>query len=82
MSRCKTTKHRQQWRQTLSDAYVQALRPLPVDEVSTEHVLAVLQPIWLTKSETASRQRGRIEAEIDFARARGRLKAISALLVL
>ncbi|MGO9543432.1 MAG: tyrosine-type recombinase/integrase [Rhodomicrobium sp.] len=69
----RNAKHRQQWRQTLSDAYVQALRPLPVDEVSTDHVLAVLQPIWLTKSETASRLRGRIEAVIDFARARGHI---------
>jgi integrase len=66
-------KHRHQWRQTLSDAYVKALRPLPAGEVSTDHVLAVLQPIWLKKSETASRLRGRIEAVIDFARARGHI---------
>ena len=69
----RNAKHRYQWRQTLSDAYVKPLRPLPVDAVSTEHVLSVLQPIWLTKSETASRLRGRIEAVIDFARARGHI---------
>jgi len=72
----RNAKHRYQWRQTLSDAYVKALRPLPVDEVSTEHILGVLQPIWLTKSETASRLRGRIEAVIDFARARGHISQL------
>jgi integrase len=69
----RNAKHRYQWRQTLSDAYVKALRPLPVDAVSTAHVLSVLEPVWLTKSETASRLRGRIEAVIDFARARGHI---------
>ncbi|MCC2654631.1 MAG: integrase, partial [Microvirga sp.] len=36
-----------------------------------EDVLRVLRPIWLTKSETASRLRGRIERVLDFAKARG-----------
>ena len=44
---------------------------MPVHEIGTEDVLAVLRPIWTTKSETASRVRGRIEAVIDAARARG-----------
>ena len=44
---------------------------LPVQDVSTEHVLAILRPIWSTKSETASRVRGRIEAVLDAARAIG-----------
>ena len=34
-------------------------------------MLAILQPIWTVKAETASRTRGRIEAVIDAARARG-----------
>ena len=32
---------------------------------------AVLEPLWATKAETASRLRGRIERVLDFARARG-----------
>ena len=41
-------KHRAQWRMTL-ETYAAPLRPLPVDEVAVEHVLAVLKPIWATK---------------------------------
>jgi len=68
----KNEKHKYQWRQTLTE-YAKPLHHLPVNEVDTEAVLAALQPIWLTKAETASRTRGRIEAVIDFARARGHI---------
>ena len=44
---------------------------LAVADVATAHVLAALEPIWLTKPETASRLRGRIETILDFAKARG-----------
>ena len=40
-------------------------------EIATAHVLAALEPIWRTTPETASRLRGRIEAVLDFAKARG-----------
>ena len=63
-------KHRAQWRSTL-DAYAGGLMDMDVAEIRTEHVLACLQPIWRDKAETASRLRGRIEAILDAARARG-----------
>jgi integrase len=44
---------------------------LPVQSIDTALVMKVLDPIWSTKSETASRVRGRIEAVIDTAKARG-----------
>jgi integrase len=44
---------------------------LPVADISTEHVMAVIEPIWKTKPETASRVRGRIETILDAAKARG-----------
>src|SRR6185437_5387915 len=40
-------------------------------DVTTDNVLGVLKPLWLTKPETASRLRGRIERVLDFAKARG-----------
>jgi len=46
------------------------LGKVPVAEVTTEHVLRVLQPLWTRTPETASRVRGRIEAILDYARAR------------
>jgi integrase len=44
---------------------------LPVGDVTTTHVLAAVEPIWLSKPETASRLRGRIERILDFAKTRG-----------
>lgn len=75
-------KHRQQWAMTLSRArdddgelldtgYCLSLRHRRVDEIDTDDVLAALRPIWGSKSETASRLRGRIEAVLDAAKAAG-----------
>jgi len=66
----KNAVHRQQWRTSLSD-HARSLSDIAVDEITTDHVLAVLQPIWLTKAETAKRVRGRIEKVLDAAKARG-----------
>lgn len=73
----RNAKHCQQWRMTL-DVYATALKDKPVDEISTDDILAVLTPIWSTKPETASRTRGRIEAVLDAARARGLIAPGSA----
>lgn len=63
-------KHRGQWRNTL-ETYAARLMDMDVADIKTEHVLSCLQPIWPTKTETASRLRGRIEAILNAARARG-----------
>ena len=65
----KNPKHRQQWRNTL-DTYAKPLFDLPVEAVTTTDVLAVIEPIWLSKPETASRVRGRIERVLDAAKAK------------
>lgn len=63
-------KHRWQWEQTLGLASA-VMGKLRVADITVAHVLDVLQPIWLTKNETASRLRGRIENVLDWAAARG-----------
>ncbi len=63
-------KHAWQWSHTLT-VYAANLRPMPVDSVDTGVVLSVLQPIWGKIPETASRLRGRIEAVLDSAKAKG-----------
>lgn len=68
----RNAKHTAQWEMTLSK-YAGPLRSLPVDEIGTEAVLSVLQPIWAKRPETAARLRGRIEAVLDAARARGHI---------
>lgn len=58
-------KHAGQWTSTLQTYARPVLGDLRVDRIETEHVLAVLRPIWTTKTETASRVRQRIEAVLD-----------------
>jgi len=43
----------------------------PVSDVSTEQIIAILQPIWQSKPETASRVRGRIERVLDWSKSLG-----------
>jgi integrase len=43
---------------------------LPVAAVDTGLVMKIIEPIWQTKTETASRLRGRIESILDWAKAR------------
>jgi integrase len=64
-------KHAAQWESTLSTYAYPVIGALSVQAVDTALVLKVLEPIWTTKPETASRVRGRIEAVLDWARARG-----------
>jgi len=64
-------KHAAQWASTIDTYANPVLGDLAVANIATAHVLAALEPIWLTKPETASRIRGRIEKILDFAKARG-----------
>jgi integrase len=61
--------HRKQWGQTLRDHVYPTLAKVPVNEVTTDHVLKILSPIWTTKPETAARVRARIERVLDFEKA-------------
>lgn len=66
----KSDKTRAQWHMTLKE-YAKPLHHLLVTDIKTPHVLRILEPMWLTKHETASRLRGRIEAVMDYAKAMG-----------
>ena len=66
----RSEKHAREWQTTL-EQHAARLLPLSVTAIDTSAVLAVLRPIWGEKTETASRLRGRIEAVLDYATARG-----------
>lgn len=59
-----------QWLTTLQ-RYAKPIWKTPVGAVTGEQVLAILEPIWTTKAETAGRVRARIEQTIDAGRAKG-----------
>ena len=67
----RNAKHRAQWGNTLATYAHPTVGSLPIAEVDTDAILRVLNPIWNAKPETASRVRGRIEAVLDYAIARG-----------
>src|SRR5262249_47379810 len=64
-------KHRQQWQNTLAAYVSPKFGSVPVGEVDVGMVMKAIEPLWKTKPETAGRVRGRIEAVLDWAKARG-----------
>jgi integrase len=64
-------KHRQQWRNTLSTYVYPTLDKLPVQAIDTAIIMRIIEPLWRTKPETASRVRGRIEQIIDWSKTMG-----------
>ena len=60
-----------QWRASLRDYAMPHLGTKRVDQVTTSDVLAVLVPIWSSKSETARRVRQRIGSIMKWAVAEG-----------
>jgi integrase len=67
----KNAKHRAQFLSTLKAYAFPTIGRLPVATIDTGLVLKCIEEIWKTKTETASRVRGRIEAVLDWATVRG-----------
>jgi hypothetical protein len=63
--------HRHNWRASLATYVEPVIGTLPVEAIDTDLVLKVPESIWRTKTETASRIRGRIEMVLSYAIARG-----------
>jgi integrase len=63
----RNAKHGDQWNNTLATYAYPVFGNLPVSAVDVRLVMKALQPIWSTKTETATRVRGRIERILDWA---------------
>jgi hypothetical protein len=71
-------KHYQQWISSLAQYVSPVIGALPVRDIDTAVVMRIIEPLWSSKPETASRIRGRIESVLDWARVRGyRVSAVS-----
>lgn len=66
----KNAKHAQQWTNTLT-THAASIWDMPVASITTEHMTALLMPIWSEIPETASRVRARIERVLDAAKVHG-----------
>lgn len=67
----KNKKHAQQWSNTLRDYAKPVIGHLPCSAVTTEHIVRILEPIWVPKHETATRLRQRIEKVMSWATVMG-----------
>lgn len=67
----KNAKHRMQWRSSLENYAYLVFGGAAVQTIGVEHIAKVLDPIWTSKTETAARLRGRIEAILNWAAVRG-----------
>jgi integrase len=67
----RNAKHAAQWKATLEQYASPVIGHLPVADVSLPHLVKVLEPIWTTKTETASRLRGRMESVLAWATVSG-----------
>lgn len=73
----KNEKHVLQWESTLATYAFPSIGDIPISAIDTGMVLGVLQqtvkvadgqaPLWLARTETASRLRGRLESILDWA---------------
>jgi integrase len=59
--------HGRNWGNSLADYVFPVIGNMLVSDITTEHVLKVLQPHWEGKTETMMRVRGRIELILDWA---------------
>jgi integrase len=66
----KNAKHRAQWRSTLATYAFPKIGSMTVADIGPADVLRLIEPLWNTKRETASRVRQRIERILDYATTR------------
>jgi integrase len=67
----RNVKHAAQWSTTLETYAYPVVGELDVQAIDTGHMLQILEPIWVEKTETAKRLRGRLEAVLDWCKVRG-----------
>lgn len=67
----KNSKHAAQWIKTLETYVYPLIGQMAINDITVTEILGVLEPIWTTKTETATRVRQRITAVFDHALATG-----------
>ena len=67
-------KHAAQWISTVKTYAVPVIGRYAVNDITRDDIFRVLSPIWETKTETASRVRGRLENIFEFLKVKGLYK--------
>ncbi|MDP9124198.1 MAG: integrase arm-type DNA-binding domain-containing protein [Pseudomonadota bacterium] len=66
-----SAKHGRQWSNSLATHVEPHVGDMLVRDIELSHILSILEPIWRTKTETASRVRGRVESILDWSTTKG-----------
>jgi integrase len=66
----KSRDHSRQWRNSLDRYVLPLIGDRPIDGIDTHDVLSVVEPLWLDKTETATRVLDRMRLVLDWAAAR------------
>ena len=66
----KSADHSRQWRSSLDRYVLPAIGERPISTVDTHDVLSIVEPLWQSKTETATRVLNRISLILDWAAAR------------
>ena len=64
-------KHCAQWKNTLRDHVFPVIGDKCIADITLQDVIALLKPIWLSKTETAARVRSRMQKILDWSIALG-----------
>jgi integrase len=67
----KNEKHAKDWISSVNRYAIPKIGDLPINEIELPHILAVLEPIWTEKTETATRLRQRLESILAWATVSG-----------
>jgi integrase len=59
-------KHKNDWINALKRHAFPIIGKMPVQQIERSHIMQILEPIWLTKSETATRVRQRLETVLTW----------------
>ena len=70
-SEFRNAKHSMDWISSVNRYAIPIIGNIPVSEINLPHILKVLEPIWKTKTETATRLRQRMEAILAWASVSG-----------
>lgn len=66
----KNAKHAAQWINTLRTYAVEAFGTVPINDLTKQHIVDALRPIWKEKAETASRTLQRVRLVFNYAAAK------------
>lgn len=61
-------KHTQQWENTLATNAFPTIGRLPVNQITTDHIVTIPTPIWRTNTETAQRVRQRVDKVLGWTK--------------